>query len=44
VPREELEKLVRIRKGDIFSRKATAESARLISERLGLEGFAFSNI
>jgi len=44
VPEEELRKLIVIQPGDIFSRKAAQESASAISDRLGLEGYAFSNV
>jgi len=43
VPREELEKLVRIRAGDVFSRQLLAESTKAITDRLGNEGYAFAN-
>lgn len=44
VPQDEIEKLVQAKPGEIFSRKAMAETNRLISERLGREGYAFSNV
>ena len=44
VPKEEIEKLVQAKPGDVFSRKAMTETNKLISERLGREGYAFSNI
>jgi len=44
VPKEEIEKLVQAKPGDIFSRKAMTETNKLISERLGQEGYAFSNV
>lgn len=44
ISEEELFKLVTIHTGDVFSRKATTESAAAISERLGREGYAFSNV
>lgn len=44
VPEEELRKLIGIRAGDVFSRKAATQSAAAISERLGREGYAFSNV
>nr|AQQ74525.1 hypothetical protein [uncultured bacterium] len=44
VPEEELRRLIVIHPGDIFSRRAAQESASAISDRLGLEGYAFSNV
>jgi outer membrane protein insertion porin family len=44
VPEDELRKLVNIRAGDVFSRKAATQGAAAISERLGKEGYAFSNV
>lgn len=44
VPEEELFKLITIHGGDVFSRKATTESSAAIGERLGKEGYAFSNV
>lgn len=44
VPEEELRKLIVIKPGDIFSRKAAQQSASAISDRLGQEGYAFSNV
>lgn len=41
---EELRQLIKIEPGDVFSRRAATESAAAISERLGQEGFAFSNV
>jgi outer membrane protein insertion porin family len=43
VPREELEKLVRIKPGDVFSRQRLTESTKAISDRLGNDGYAFAN-
>jgi outer membrane protein insertion porin family len=43
VPREELEKLLRISPGDVFSRQRLVESQKAISERLGNDGYAFAN-
>jgi outer membrane protein insertion porin family len=43
VPREELEKLLRIGPGDVFSRQRLVESQKAISERLGNDGYAFAN-
>jgi len=44
VPEEELFKLITVHSGDVFSRKAATESSAAISERLGKEGYAFSNV
>jgi outer membrane protein insertion porin family len=43
VPREELEKLVRIKPGEVFSRQRLTESTKAITDRLGNEGYAFAN-
>ncbi len=44
VPEEELRALVALGPGDIFSRRLVQQSATAISDRLGLEGYAFSNV
>ncbi|HEX5093665.1 MAG TPA: outer membrane protein assembly factor BamA [Burkholderiales bacterium] len=43
VPQEELEKLVRLKPGDVFSRQRLVETQKAIAERLGNEGYAFAN-
>ncbi len=43
VPKEELEKLVQLKAGDVFSREKLAASTKAISERLGNDGYAFAN-
>ncbi|HWI39395.1 MAG TPA: outer membrane protein assembly factor BamA [Burkholderiales bacterium] len=43
VPREELEKLVQLKPGDVFSREKLAASTKAISDRLGNDGYAFAN-
>jgi outer membrane protein insertion porin family len=43
VPREELEHLVQLQPGDVFSREKLAASTKAISDRLGNEGYAFAN-
>jgi len=43
LPREELEKLVRVRPGEVFSRQRLTESTKAITDRLGNEGYAFAN-
>lgn len=44
VPEEELRKLLTVQAGDVFSRRSIAESANKISERLGIDGYAFANV
>ena len=43
VPREELQKLLRIKAGDVFSRLRLTESTKAITDRLGNDGYAFAN-
>ncbi len=43
VPREELEKLVQLKNGDVFSREKLAASTKAITDRLGNDGYAFAN-
>lgn len=44
VPRSEIEKLVQVKAGDTFSRKALTETSSKISDRLGQDGYAFANV
>ncbi len=44
VPQEDLFKVIRTRKGMIFSRKAATDSTKGITERLGKDGYAFANV
>lgn len=44
VPEQELRALIDIKKGDIFSRRSITEANNKISERLGIDGYAFANI
>lgn len=44
VPEEELRKLIKIQPGDVFSREKLTESTKLIGDRLGNDGYAFSNV
>jgi outer membrane protein insertion porin family len=44
ISHQELRKLIDIQPGDEFSRDAIAESVRKISERLGEDGYAFTNV
>ena len=41
---EELIKLVQVGPGEIFSRKRATETSKLISDRLGDDGYAFANV
>ena len=43
VPKEDLEKLVQIKEGDVFSRAKLNQSTKAITDRLGNEGYAFAN-
>ncbi len=44
VPEAELRALIRLQKGDVFSRERLTETTKLISDRLGNEGYAFASI
>jgi outer membrane protein insertion porin family len=44
VPEEQLRALIRLRNGDIFSRQRLTETTKLISDRLGGEGYAFASV
>lgn len=44
IPDEDVRKLIKIKPGDIFSRARLTESNKLISDRLGNDGYAFSNV
>lgn len=44
IPEEDVRKLIKIKPGDIFSRARLTESNKLISDRLGNDGYAFSNV
>jgi outer membrane protein insertion porin family len=43
VAREELQKLVRVKPGEVFSRQRINETTKAMSDRLGNEGYAFAN-
>jgi outer membrane protein insertion porin family len=43
VPMEELQALIRVKPGDVFSRRLLTESTKAISDRLGNDGYAFAN-
>src|SRR6185295_10382677 len=42
-PRPELEKLVQLKPGDVFSRERLTATTKAISDRLGNDGYAFAN-
>jgi outer membrane protein insertion porin family len=44
LPEDELIKLVKVRPGENYSREKLADSTKVISERLGNEGYAFANV
>jgi outer membrane protein insertion porin family len=44
VPEDELERLLKVKAGDTFSRGRVIESVEDITRRLGSEGYAFANI
>ncbi len=44
VPEEELKPLIKINKGDTFNRQLVTETSKAIGDRLGNEGYAFSNV
>jgi len=44
IPEEEIRKLIQIKPGDSFSRAQVTESGKLISDRLGNDGYAFANV
>jgi outer membrane protein insertion porin family len=44
VPEEELKPLISINKGDTFNRQKITETSKAIGDRLGNEGYAFSNV
>lgn len=44
IPRIELEKLIKLKTGDTFSRKALTETSSKMGERLGVDGYAFANV
>jgi outer membrane protein insertion porin family len=44
IAKEEVEKLVQIKAGDVFSRKALTDTSKKIGERLGVDGYAFANV
>ncbi len=44
LPHEEMRKMISVKPGDVFSRKALTESNKRIADRLGNDGYAFANI
>lgn len=44
VPEEELRKLIKLESGGVFVREKLTESIKLISDRLGNDGYAFANV
>lgn len=44
INKAEIEKLVQVKAGDTFSRKALTETSAKIGERFGLDGYAFANV
>ena len=44
VPEEEVRKLIQLKPGETFSRSRLTESTKLISDRLGNDGYAFANV
>ncbi|MCW5608598.1 MAG: outer membrane protein assembly factor BamA [Nitrosomonas sp.] len=44
VPEEELKKLILLQPGDVFARQKLTESIKLITDRLGDDGYAFANV
>ncbi|MGD8570539.1 MAG: outer membrane protein assembly factor BamA [Gammaproteobacteria bacterium] len=44
IPRDEIEKLISLKPGDIFSRQRVIDSTSAIVDRLGVDGYAFANV
>jgi len=44
LPESELRRLISLKPGETFSREKLTESAKLIGDRLGQEGYAFANV
>jgi outer membrane protein insertion porin family len=44
IPEEEIRKLIQLKTGEVFSRTRLTESTKLISDRLGNDGYAFANV
>ncbi len=44
IPEAEVRALIRMKPGEVFSRERLTESTKLISDRLGNDGYAFANV
>ena len=44
VPEAELQPLIKLKPGEVFSREKLTESTKAISDRLGNDGYAFANV
>ncbi len=44
LPEEEIRKLILLKAGEVFARQKLTESTKLITDRLGDDGYAFANI
>ena len=44
IPEDEVRKLIQIKPGEVFSRARLTESTKLITDRLGNDGYAFANV
>jgi outer membrane protein insertion porin family len=44
VPEEELQQLIQLVPGEVFAREKLTESVKLITDRLGDDGYAFANV
>jgi outer membrane protein insertion porin family len=44
LPEAELRPLIRVRPGDVFSRERLTQSTKALSDRYGIEGYAFANV
>ncbi|WP_455208955.1 outer membrane protein assembly factor BamA [Kaarinaea lacus] len=44
IPREEIEKLITLKSGDVFSRQKVIDTTNRIIDRLGVDGYAFANV
>ncbi|MDP1559226.1 MAG: outer membrane protein assembly factor BamA [Nitrosomonas sp.] len=44
VPEEELRQLILLKPGEVFAREKLTESVKLITDRLGDDGYAFANV
>jgi len=44
IPEQEARSLIKLKSGEIFSRNKLTESTKLLSDRIGNEGYAFANV